>query len=429
MNWHLRLIAAHLAACEHGEIKRLVINLPPRYLKSQLINVIWPAWLLGQNPARRIISASYSHSLSLKHAADCRALLTADWFQAAYPAAEIMTGENRKEKIATTQHGFRLASSVGGSLIGEGGDFLILDDPHHPQEVASSEQIQSTCQWIDQVFLPRLNDKKRGVVVMVMQRLHHADATAHVLKKAGWVQLCLPAIAGEAVTYRCGEFEYRRAAGEPLHAMREDAATLKALKAELGSFVFAAQYQQNPVPPEGQVVRVEWLKEYHDVPEGQLVHSWDTAIKAGAANDYSVCSVWLMAEGHYYLKDIWRQKVEFPELKRAVRSLAARDKPDVILIEDKASGQSLLQELRAEHFPLVAIQPVKDKESRLLSAITAMEAGRVMLPHEAGWKEGFLSELLMFPHASHDDMVDSVTQFLNWAALRKMAVMRVRTLS
>lgn len=160
-NWHISLIAEHLIACEKREIKRLIINIPPRHLKSLIVNVAWPAWLLGQNPANRFISASYSQALATKHSLDSRLIINSDWYKENFPKTKLTSDQNQKEKFVTTKRGFRLATSVGGTLTGEGGDFLILDDPHNPANINSRTIREGTINWYEQVFSSRLDDKKR----------------------------------------------------------------------------------------------------------------------------------------------------------------------------------------------------------------------------------------------------------------------------
>ena len=194
-NWHIDLIAEYLNACEQGEIKRLIINIPPRSLKSIAVSVAWPAWLLGHDPSRRIIAASYSQNLSLKHSLDSRLVMNSAWYKKIFPSVKIASDQNEKAKFVTTKRGFRIATSVGGAITGEGGNFLIVDDAHNPINIMSEVQRQSTLDWFDQTFASRLDDKRQGVFVVVMQRLHEGDLCGHLLNKGGWEHLKLPAIA------------------------------------------------------------------------------------------------------------------------------------------------------------------------------------------------------------------------------------------
>ncbi len=417
-NWHINAIAEYLEACTRGEITRLIINVPPRALKSLCVSVAWPAWLLGHNPARRIIVASYSERLSLKHSQDCRLLMQSEWYKRIFPWVSFAKDQNEKAKFVTTERGFRFAASVGGTITGEGGNFLIVDDPHHPADVFSESRRQAVLQWFDQIFMSRADDKKRAVFVVVMQRLHENDLTGHLLaKESGWEHLCLPAIAEQKTTLSFGNFKKVRKAGELLHPNREGEAELKRAKQELGSYAYAAQYQQAPVPEEGGMIKPSWIKRYRAAPENpkRVVQSWDTAIKSREGNDYSVCTTWAESEEGYYLLEVNRLRMEYPDLKRFVKNNAEKYAPQAILIEDKASGQSLLQDLRREtKLPVIAILPHKDKITRMAAVSALIEAGKVFLPEIASWLSDYEMELLRFPVASFDDQVDATSQFLAW---------------
>ncbi len=422
-NWHIDLIASKLEDVTAGKIKRLIINVPPRYLKSVCVSVAWPAWLLGNNPARRIMVASYSQILSLKHSLDTRLVMESDWYRALFEETRIVGDQNEKFKFVTTERGFRFATSVGGTATGEGGDFLIVDDAHNPLQAASDVQRQAALDWFDQTFMSRLNDKKNGAVVVVMQRLHVNDLTGHLLEKGGWEHLCLPIVSD----------------GKLLHEEREGQAEIEQVKLDLGSYAFAAQYMQNPVAQEGGMVELEWFGRFdlevdfsfNPSPQSspqtgrgnnmdKIIQSWDTAIKAGKANDYSVCTTWKEAEDGYYLLDVLQKKMEYPALKKAVIRLADEFEPEVILVEDKASGQSLLQDLRREtKLPLIAINPTQDKASRFAAVTALIEAGKVFLPKRASWLGDYEAQMLGFPNSAHDDMVDSTSQFLNWVRNKK----------
>ena len=250
-NWHIEQIAQALEACRQRDIRRLIINMPPRALKSICINVAWPAFLLGHDPATRIIAASYAQGLSVKHAQDSRLIMQSGWYGGLFPRTRPRRGENEKHKLVTTRRGFRLATSVGGTLTGEGGDFLIVDDPMNAANAYSHTARERVKHWFDYAFTSRLNDKKRGVIVVVMQRLHEDDLTGHLLKKGGWEHLCLPAI---------------NAQGEALHAAREDVPSLQRLRREMGEAAFAAQYLQQPLREEGAFLKREWFRRF-DLPQ------------------------------------------------------------------------------------------------------------------------------------------------------------------
>jgi len=260
--WHIELIAAALQAVERGEILRLIVNLPPRSLKSLIVSVAWPAWLLGHDPTRKIIVASYSQSLADKHSLDCRMVMQSAWYRKLFPDTELSRDQNEKHKFTTTQCGMRLATSVRGTLTGEGGHILIADDVLNPLQAMNEGERQAVNAWFDHTFSTRLDDKKRGAMVLVMQRLHEADVTAHLLNKGGWTSVVLPAVAEHAQRHSVGGRRFSRRKGSLLHPEREGHAELARAKRELGSAHFAAQYQQNPLPSEGGMIKREWLRRF-----------------------------------------------------------------------------------------------------------------------------------------------------------------------
>lgn len=426
-NWHLDAIAWRLGQCLTGEVRRLIIALPPRNLKSISASVAFPAFALGQDPARRMVCVSYSSELSAKHARDCRAVMESPWYQRVFPNTRLSREKNAELDFMTTARGFRLSTSVGGTLTGRGGNLIILDDPMKPDEAMSEARRRSVVDWYRGTLQSRLDDKRTGTIILIMQRLHIDDLVGHVLDGEDWTVLKLPAIAeiDEAVPIGPNRFYHRRA-GEALHETREPLPVLEDLRRSLGSFHFAAQYQQSPVPLDGEMIKWKWfLFDESEPAKGSadlVVQSWDTASKAGELNNHSVCTTWLLKGQDYHLLDVFRARLNYPELKRAIEAQAVRWRPDNVLIEDKASGTALLQDLAAA--PLVAggrpiaVTPEADKVTRASAQSAVIEAGRVFLPKKAAWLDDFRSELLQFPHGSHDDQVDSVTQFLQWARAR-----------
>ena len=263
-NWHIDLIAEYLKSVFDGSTKRLIINIPPRSLKSVCVSVAFPAWVLGKKPNSRIIVSSYSDVLSLKHSTDCRLVVSSKWFQNLFPDFQLADGQNEKHKFATTQNGYRFATSVGGSLTGEGGDILIVDDPHNPQQVMSEKYRTKTLEWFSNTFISRLNDKKNGAIIIVMQRLHPNDLVGYLLDKKDnkWTILNIPAIAEKDTYYSIGNFEKVRQKGDILHPARESLKEIETIKTDMGSYVFSAQYQQNPVVEKGNIIRAEWIKRF-----------------------------------------------------------------------------------------------------------------------------------------------------------------------
>jgi hypothetical protein len=257
-NWHVDAIAWHLRQCAQGRINRLAINLPPRHLKSIAASVAFPAWLLGHDPTIRIICASYSENLAGKHALDCRAVMESDWYRRVFLDTRLSREKNAELNFVTTRHGFRYSTSVGGTLTGRGGNFMIIDDPIKPEDAMSDSRRSAVNEWFDRTLYSRLDNKRKDVIILIMQRLHIDDLTGHVLGKEPWVHLNIPAIAEAEQRIRLAPNRlYSRRLGELLHEARESKADLARIRATIGSFNFSAQYQQRPIPLEGEIVRWE----------------------------------------------------------------------------------------------------------------------------------------------------------------------------
>lgn len=418
-NWHLRLICDHLEQVRRGEITRLIINTPPRSLKSHLVSVAFPAFVLGHDPSARIIGASYGASLADKFGAYTRSVMQSAWYRQLFPDTRLDPKMTAAGDFATTRRGGRLAVSRDGAFTGFGGDLILIDDPLKASDARSDAERGRVNAWFTQNVIQRLDDKTKGAVVVVMQRLHEDDLTGNLLEKGGWTHLKLAAIAEEDERYSLstGETIIRRA-GEALHPEREPLETLEKLKRDLGPYAFAGQYQQEPAPREGGLVQADWFprKSADGVAFNLTVQSWDTAIKTGEHNDWSVCTTWgRTADGRYYLLDVHRAKLTFPELIERMRLLYRRDHPDNVLVEDGANGPSLQQALTREgELPIVLVKPKGDKEERLILVTGLIHSGYVVLPKEAPWLDDFLLEITYFPNARHDDQVDSFAQALNW---------------
>jgi len=419
---HLEVIASKLEACRRGTITRLVINLPPRQLKSHLASIAFPAWWLGYNPARHIICASYGQELAEKMARDCRRLMGSPWYKALFPAR--LADRQAVHDFATTAQGTRMSTSVGGVLTGRGADLIIIDDPLKPDEALSESRRKAVNEWYDHTLLSRLNDKARGCIIIIMQRLHQDDLVGHVLEQETWEVLSFPAIAEEdeahIIESPLGRHLFARKSGEALHPEREPLTTLAHIRHTVGEYVFASQYQQNPIPLGGAMVRTRWLRFYDpgECPDrfDEIVQSWDTANKATELSDYSVCTTWGVHDEYYYLLELCRERLDYPDLKRRARELAQLYRADTVLIDDKASGTQLIQDLKNEYvFSVTPYSPPPgtDKIMRLYAQTAVFENGRVLMPRRASWLADYLNELTSFPGSKYDDQVDSTTQALH----------------
>lgn len=420
---YIKVIADRLEAASVGKVRRIIFNMPPRSMKSICVSVAWPAWILGNQPTARIIVASYAQNLSEKHSLDTRCVMQSDWYKELFPGVKLSKDQNTKYKFQTVQRGFRIATSVGGTLTGEGGDFIIVDDPLNPAQALSETFRKRATNWFDQTLVTRLNDRKKGVIVLVMHRLHTEDLTGHLLSKPKniWHHICLPMISKkvEIVDSMITQEEsvYSREGGQLLYPLDGGKEEIEMIKIELGSYAFAAQYQQNPLPLLSGIIKQEWLKRYKNFPDNlsYVTQSWDTAVSTSDASDFSVCTTWAKIENKFYLLDVYRAKLEYPKLKEQVLSLKARWAPHAILIEAKTSGQQLVQELKANSdLPIIEIVPHNDKLTRFYQIAPIIESGRVFLPHQAVWLNDFEYEVMIFPETRHDDQVDSMVQYLQW---------------
>jgi predicted phage terminase large subunit-like protein len=421
-NWHIELIADRLTELILGDERRLIINIPPRYLKSLISSVALPAYLLGHNPAAQIICVSYAQDFSEKLGRDCRAIMNAAWYKATF-STRLSNQRQSVQELTTTGQGFRLATSVGGVLTGRGADLIIIDDAAKPDEAISESHRRTLNNWFDGTLLSRLNDKRTGRIAIISQRLHEDDLVGHVLGLDNWKVLRLPAIAEQDEEYEFEAFPGRRRVtrrtGEPLHPQREPKWVLNNIRRSLGEWNYACQYQQAPMPLSGGMVKREWLKSYRpdELPErfDQIVQSLDTANKPGELSDYSAWTTWGTFEGRVYLLNVLRQRLDYPGLKRAVRAQAELYKATVILIEDRASGTQLIQELIDEGlYAVTRYAPEGDKQMRLYAQTAMIENGFVYLPKEAPWLAEYIHELLTFPNSKFDDQVDSTSQALDW---------------
>jgi hypothetical protein len=355
MNWHIERLAEKLEACRQGKIKRLVINIPPRHLKSICASVALPAFWLGHDPSVQILCVSYGQDLSDKMARDCRTIMTSSFYKAAFNT-RLSPDKLTVQEFVTTMKGYRLATSVGGVLTGRGADVIIIDDPLKPEDALSETRRTSVNEWYDNTLYSRLNNKHNGCIIVIMQRLHEDDLVGHILEQEGWEVVSFPAIAEQDDEYLVrspfGSRKVYRKTGDVLHPARESLETLAHLRKTLGEYNFVSQYQQTPIPLDGAMVKHDWLKFYEPVELpgkfDQIVQSWDTANKVTELSDYSVCTTWGIRNNHCYLLHVFRRRLNFPDLKRAVHEQRNAYKPNVIVIEDKASGTQLIQELKHE---------------------------------------------------------------------------------
>ncbi len=285
---HLIVMAAKLQACLLGKgPKRLIISLPPRSLKSMTVSVAAVAWLMGLDPTKQVICASYGQELADKQARDTRTIMTSTFFKQAFPRTRLLPSKLSVNDFMTTEQGFRMATSIGGVLTGRGGDVLIIDDPLKPEEALSETSRAAVNDRYDNTFLSRLNSKENGIIIIVMQRLHQDDLVGHVLDRGeDWDVLSFPAIAEEDQTFSvqtmAGPYVYNRLKGEVLDPSRESLASLLQTRSQVGEYTFASQYQQSPTPMGGAMVKTDWLR-YYSPPLGFVDSRYRSIMPAALA--------------------------------------------------------------------------------------------------------------------------------------------------
>ena len=423
---HLEALDVALEAVEQGTIKRLMVIMPPRHGKTEKISVRYPCWYMGKHPSDYIVQAGYAESIALTHSRKARDVFISREMDALFPEVRYRPERAAQETIiperqaahewGTVQGGSYYAVGIGGGLTGRGFDLGIIDDPVKDAEEAESITYRERAwDWYTQVFYTR--QAPRAAIIIVMTRWHEDDLVGRLLKLASkdpnadqWTVLHFPAIKdGKALWPE----RYPLNVLESIRAGQAD----NPEEPGQGSRAFESLYQGNPTIAAGQIIKREWWRFYRELPNHltRKIQSWDTAFKDKQQNDYSVCTTWGETSDRFYLIDVWRGKVEFPELKRAATALYDRDLPDVVLVEDKASGQSLIQEL--ERHTKIPILPVKvdiNKVARANSVTPIIESGKVELPDNAPWLIDYIEEMSAFPNAAHDDQVDSSTQALNW---------------
>lgn len=442
-SWHIEQICEHLEAITSGDIRKLLINIPPRHSKSLIVSVMWPMWEWLTDPSHKYLCASYSGSLSIRDNLKARRLVQSPWYQERWGHLYALAGDqNAKQRFENDKTGYRLATSVGGTATGEGGSRLILDDPHSAQEAQSDVIRESAIEWFDVVWSTRLNDPKRDAMVTIMQRLHEKDISGHILEDiGGWEHLCIPAEwDGVRRKTSLGPYDPRTKKGELICPERFGEKEITDLKQLLGTYGSSGQLQQDPQPAEGGILKVKHFRLWPHakaLPHFEFIlQSYDCAFTEKTTGDPTAFTAWgiftFEGERQAMLIDAWDEYLSYPDLRsRAIKewgteyggmskadAFSRAKRPDRILVEAKASGQSLLQDLRLAKVPAVGYNPgLADKVSRAHQAAPTLELGLLWIPesgknpgHAVSWAQAFLKQLGKFPVAEHDDYVDTFTQ-------------------
>lgn len=457
---HIDAICEHLEAVSNGEIRQLIINMPPRHGKSTVLAVLWPAWVWITNPAKKWLYASYAENLSIRDSRKCRNLIRSPWYQKHWSGKfKIVTDQNEKRRFDNDKMGYRLATSVNGSNTGEGGDLIVYDDPNNVNEVDSDTIREGVNDWHDQTMTTRLNDPKTGARVVVQQRSHERDMTGHLLEKGGWDLLMLPAeYEGPTKATSIGWVDPRSKFGELLAPERFGPTEIETLKRDLGATGAAGQLQQRPSPGEGGKFKRQYWNYWNPVGTDtrpvqvknpgqqaidktpipipiafeQIVQSWDCTFKDEKDNDFVAGHVWGRIGANVYLIARKSERMDFPKTLKAVRAMSKEFPCPEKLVEDKANGPAVIATLRNEIPGLIAINPEGGKVARANAVAPYAEAGNVFLPNPDlfPWVRDFVEQCANFPRGRHDDDVDAMTQALRrlYDALSNTSVPEFRVL-
>lgn len=424
--WHVEAVCEHLEAVLHGQITRLVINIPPGSMKSLACSVFFPAWAWAVRPEKKFIFASYADSVTKRDSLRCRNIIDSAWYRARWGHIFKPSEDNWNiQKFSNNQGGFRMATTVAGQVTGEHADVQVVDDAIKPLEVSGTMAVASTALekallWWNETMASRLVDFNKSARVIMMQRLHSNDLAGEALRAGGYEHLMLPMVFEEK--RRCstsiGFTDPRTEDGELLWPARFTPEAVAKIKQELGPRGYQAQLQQNPTPAEGTIFKRDWLRFYRpgDMPEHWTaqVQSWDCTFKE-AGSSYVAGQVWGTAGANYYLLDQVRDRMGFDATCRA---LVAQTKkwPRAIgkLVEAKANGDAIVDHLKSRVSGLRLVEPEGGKEARAQAVEPLWAAGNVYLPDPTWqpWVQDFIEELLAFPAGVNDDQVDAMTQAL-----------------
>ena len=451
-NWHIDAICDHCQAVTRGEIRNLLINIPPGHMKSLIVSVFWPAWEWIEEPEVRSLFSSYALDLSLRDSVRFRDLVQSDWYQDWFcPEWRLSQDQKTKSNISNGRKGFRLAMSVGGRATGFRGNKIVTDDPLNAKEMHSLAAREECLFWWDKVMSSRLNDMRTGAKVIIMQRLHEQDLSGHVLGKGVYEHLCLPSEFEpdrRSVTFilRAGERvpfweDPRTEPGELLFPELFPRPVLDQARKDLGEDGYAGQHMQAPAPPEGGMLkRHHWRFWKHagqplgpvpmrmadgsqvEIPVVELpaafdeqIQSWDMAFKDTKASDFVVGQAWGRTSADKWLLEQVRDRLSFTASVEAVREMSARwPRAYAKLVEDKANGPAIIDTLTHEIAGMIAVNPEGGKEARCAAVSPQQEAHNVYLPHPdiAPWVWAFIERCAAFPKVTHDDEIDALSQAL-----------------
>lgn len=439
-NWHTECIIEHLKAVEAGDIKSLIINMPPRSMKSISVSIAWPAYLLGKDPSRQIIVGSYASAIGIELSRKTRMVMNSPIYKAAFP--NTVLSKETEEWFTTTQMGHRFVATNGRGVTGFGGDYIIVDDPINPMESLSDTVRAKANDWITGTLFPRANDLNNVKKVLVMQRLHQDDPTGHLLDKGGWTLLSLPAEFKKKTIIEVNGKSWSKEAGEYMHPERINGETLKTMAREgMTPYQIAGQYMQSPTPPDGGDFKAHWLQYYDPASKNFSCEGMNIYILYDPANskkknsghdpDYTAMMViGLGSDNNYYLLDMVRDRFNPTERVQALIALHKKwnqkaGKPPRVICEQYGMMTDAFYINQAQkninyRFSLVSVGGAMRKEDRIRRLVTPFEEGRVYIPKSLPYVdsnkehidlvESLVSEYETFPVGRHDDMLDAMSR-------------------
>ena len=451
-NWHLDLIAEHLTLVKQNKFKEkfgdemegIIFNVPPRSMKSIFITVMFPVWLWTSEPERRFMFASYDSKLSTQHSLLRRNIIDSKWYRDRWTHVfQFASDQNLKTHYTNSAQGQMFSTSMNASATGLGGDCLIFDDPLDPDQALSEAERKTVNLRFDSKFRSRINSPKTGCKIIVMQRLHEEDLTGHILsrEKERWVHLKLPAIAevDEEWKFPISGRVVRRKPGDLLWPDRLSKVFLDGMKGGgsdgqggMGTWAFAGQFQQNPAPLEGGLIKRAWIRYYRELPERfeQMFSTWDCTFKDTEEADYVAGQVWGRSGAKYMMLPyrVYR-RMDFGPTLAAIKD-CVKDFPSAnVLIEDKANGSAIISELQKEVPGVIAVEPYGGKLARAQAMAPLWEAGSVELPDpeffNVPWLNDYIHNVCTFPKAAHDDDVDATSQALNYMRVNSFGLLEV----